>query len=250
MREFIGSIVGKSLLNFTYLGYNTMFVKGDYNTYYLFFFLENTTQLIELKGKAADIHNAIKTDKDIYQVDMDKNITCIFCLCVQDNEYYEMEKTNKISDLGKIVCLIEEDLNYFKKNVLIYTEKMDEFAQGNIGKFDGLCQKYLTYDNFISYKGSNKEVYKYDFLINLFIKLPFLNFQKYQLRNKQEYQTVANFIEIEYQKQAIDKKYIDDISGKIEEKLNDDTELYKWLDDLHQDDKEVVEVIRDENKKT
>ncbi|MDE7204311.1 MAG: hypothetical protein K2O91_20995, partial [Lachnospiraceae bacterium] len=123
MRKFIESITGEGSLNFRYMEYDTLFVKKDFNSYYLFFFLSDKKQLIELKEKTVEIFSTIKKNTEIYQVDMDKNITCIFCLCISEQEYYEMEQTSQISELSKLICLVEEDLNYFKKNVFLYTEK-------------------------------------------------------------------------------------------------------------------------------
>lgn len=35
MRKFIESIAGEEFLNFRYMEYNTIFVKKDFNSYYL-----------------------------------------------------------------------------------------------------------------------------------------------------------------------------------------------------------------------
>lgn len=252
MQEFIESIFDKKHINLNYQEYNTLFVKEKYNTYYFFFFLKDKDELIDLKDKAGDIYQTIKNSEEIYKVDMDKNVTCIFCLYVQNDEYYETESTGTISELSKRICLVEEDLNYFKKNVLLYTKDMDKFAQENIGRFDSLCEEYLTENNFQAYKKLNKENYKYDFLINLFIKLPFLNFQQYQLRNKEEYQSVASFIEAKCSENAIDKKYIFNEMNQLEEKIDDEQMLYAWLDELIEDKtideiENSVEVLKDED---
>ena len=95
MHKFIELIAGEEFLNFRYMEYNTIFVKKDFNSYYLFFFLDDKKQLVELKEKTVDIFSSIKKNAEIYQVDMDKNITCIFCLCISEQEYYEMEQTVK-----------------------------------------------------------------------------------------------------------------------------------------------------------
>ena len=144
MHKFIELIAGEEFLNFRYMEYNTIFVKKDFNSYYLFFFLDDKKQLVELKEKTVDIFSSIKKNAEIYQVDMDKNITCIFCLCISEQEYYETEQTNQISELSKLICLVEEDLNYFKKNVFLYTKKMEEFVHENTESFQQLCEKYIT----------------------------------------------------------------------------------------------------------
>lgn len=250
MFEFIESIAGGENLDFKYEEYDLLFVRNNHNSYYLFFFLKCQEQLVSLQKETANIFQAIKEKGKIYQPDMDKNITCIFLLCVSEDKYYEIG-TNRISDLSKVICLVEEDLNYFKKNVLLYTDKMKEFARENIGKFEELCQEYFTDDNFQLYKISNKDAYEYDFLLNLFIKIPFLNFHKYMWENQKEYHTLSSFIEAQCSLREIDHGYIDVICGLLEENLEDENKLYKWLDMLQEnksdEDKEEQEVLEDEN---
>ncbi|QNU68089.1 hypothetical protein EHE19_006530 [Ruminiclostridium herbifermentans] len=253
MREFIESMFDREKkVKFNYQDYNTLFVKEKYNTFYLFFFLNNENELLELKDKAGELYQTIKESKDIYKVDMDKNVTCIYCLCVEDEKYYETEATGTISELSKKICLVEEDLNYFKKNVLLYTDAMDKFASENIGEFDSLCQEKITESNFQDYKKNNIENYQYDFLMNLFIKLPFLNFQKYLLRNKKGYRTVSSFIDEEYNEKKIDKERIINEMNQLEGKIDDENMLYAWLDELIKKKTNVeknisCEVINDED---
>lgn len=243
MREFIETIVGENIIDFTYSDYDTLFVKKEFNSYYLFFFLNDKNELIELKERIGDIFRTIKKNTEIYQVDMDKNITCIFCLCVSEQEYYELEQTNQITDLSKTICLVEEDLNYFKKNVLLYTNKMEEFAQMNTKSFDLICDKYITKERFQSYKRSSKDNYEYDFLISLFIKIPFLSFQRFLPKDGDGYQSVESFIKEKYDKKSIDKEYIDKVSKQLEDVLDDEDMLYAWIDEL-------VQAEKDENKQS
>lgn len=253
MREFIKSIFDeKKKINFNFLEYDTFFVREEYYTYYLFFFLNSEDELLELKNKAGELYQAIKSNKEIYKVEMEKNITCIYCLGVGDAQYYETEMTGTISELSKKICLVEEDLNYFKKNVLLYTKEMDDFANENIGEFDSLCQKYITQSNFEEYKKSNKENYQYDFLINLFIKLPCLNYKKYQVRSGEKYKSVEEFIEEEYTDKKINKDYINKQIEQLEHNIDDENSFYMWLDELIKVRKEkensiLVEVLRDED---
>lgn len=247
MRKFIKSITGEDSLNFRYNEYDTWFVKKDFNSYYLFFFLDDKKQLIELKEKTIDIFSTIKKNAELYQVDMDKNITCIFCLCVSEQEYYAMEQTNQISELSKLICLVEEDLNYYKKNVFLYTKKMEEFVQGNTEDFEQLCKEYITNEGFQAYKKSTKESYKYDFLINLFIKIPFLSFQKYLPKDKDGYQSMEKFIKGKLKENEIDQEYVDKISNHLETVLDDKNKLYAWLDELVQDKKKSEGELKGEN---
>lgn len=247
MRKFIESITGEDSLNFRYKEYNTWFVKEDFNSYYLFFFLDDKKQLIELKKETVCIFSTIKKNAELYQVDMDKNITCIFCLCVSEQEYYEMEQTNQISELSKLICLVEEDLNYYKKNVFLYTKEMEEFVHGNTKDFEQLCKEYITNEGFQAYKKSSKESYEYDFLINLFIKIPFLSFQKYLPKDDDGYQSMEKFIKGKLKENEIDQEYADKISNDLETVLDDKNKLYAWLDKLVQDKKKSEGELEGEN---
>lgn len=233
MREFIESIFDREKqIKLKYQDYDTLFVREKYNTFYIFFFLNNENELLELKDNTGELYKTIKNSKDIYKVDMDKNVTCIYCLCVECEKYYETETTGTISELSKKICLVEEDLNYFKKNVLLYTDAMNEFAGENIGKFDSLCQERITENNFQAYKKFNKENYQYDFLINLFVKLPFLNFEKYQINNKEEYRSVSSLIAEECNKSNINIEHISNEMVQLEEVIDDEKMLKVWLDGL------------------
>lgn len=239
MRRFIKSIIGEEISDFRYMEYNTLFVKKDFNSYYLFFFLNAGEDLVALKEKTADIFHTIKRNTGIYRVDMDKNITCIFCLCVSESEYYDLEQTNKISKLSKLICLVEEDLNYFKKNVFLYTKKMEEFICNNTSDFEQLCKQYITNERFQAYKESVKENFEYDFLINLFIKIPFLCFQKYLPKDEEGYQSMEKFIKGKLTENDINQDYVNKIRNHLETILDDENKLYSWLDKLAQDNKEI-----------
>ena len=178
---------------------------------------------------------------------MDKNITCIFCLCISEQEYYETEQTNQISELSKLICLVEEDLNYFKKNVFLYTKKMEEFVHENTESFQQLCEKYITNERFQAYKKSSKESFEYDFLINLFIKIPFLSFQKYLPKDEDGYRSMEKFIKGKLKDNEIDQEYVDKISNDLENVLDDKNKLYAWLDKLVQDKKKSEGELESEN---
>jgi hypothetical protein len=238
MREFIKSIFNEeNKISFSYENYDTLFVKEKYNMFYLFFFVMDEEELLKLKKESGKLYKKIKSSKDIYEIDMDKNVTCIYCLGVDKKEYYDTEKTGTISNLSKNICLVEEDLNFFKKNVLLYTDDMDKFASDNVGKFDRLCEEIITESNFQNYKKSNYKNYQYDFLINLFIKLPFLNFQKYQLNKNEEYKSVSSFIDEKCNDATIDKENIAENMKLLEEKISDEKKLYEWLDELIENEK-------------
>ena len=209
MKEFITKLIeneGMSLIDFKFSDYNTCFAKGKFNTYYMFFFLEREQQLLELRERSSDLYSAIKENKPNYEENMDKNTTCIYCLCVDDTTYYETESTGTISGLSKKICQVEEDLSYFKKNVLLYTDAMKQYANENVGQFDNLCNELITEEQFQEFRTSNKSNYQYDFLVNLFINLPFLNFQKYQTKNQTQYQSLKSLIEKECESRNIDLK--------------------------------------------
>lgn len=251
MKKFIESICKKNdKIEFSYKKYDTLFIKEKYHMFYLFFFLKDESEMIKLKVDTGDLYKAIKNSKDIYEIDMDKNTTCIYCLEVDDKEYYKTEETGAISGLSKKICLVEEDLNFFKKNVFIYTDNMKKFANNYIGGFDALCRKMITDENFQLYKKSHIKNYEYDLLINLFIKLPFLNFKKYQLSGQEQYKSVNNFINEEFSENNIDKYYINEEMKILEEKMNDEDRLYDWLDELIGNENNNIqskEAIQDEN---
>ncbi len=251
MREFIESLFeNRTIISLKYSEHDILFVKERYHTYYLIFFLTNENALIQLKNNTGELHQIIKNNKDSYEVDMDKNITCIYCLKVDNKKYYETEVTGTISELSKKICLVEEDLNYFKKNVFLYTESMDKFASENVGKFDDLCQELITEKNFQAYKKSNVDNYQYDFMLNLFIKLPFLNFQKYQLKNKLDfgnskgYRSINSFIDEACQK--IDRESIINEMVILEERIDDENTLYTWIDEQIKKNKDIENRISGE----
>lgn len=231
MRKFIEAIAGNECLDFRYKDYDSLFTRQKYNTYCLFFFLKEIGQLTVLKKEAECIFQTIKKCGE-YDWNMDKNITCVLCLCVEEDEYYEMLSSENISNLSKTICFVEEDLNYFKKNVFLYTEKMESFARDNVGSLESLCQEYFTEKNFQSYKQSNRSNYKYDFLINLFIKIPFLRFYEYQSGNPKEYRSMETFVEARCREKAIDHEHIKELCGQLEKNVDNSEKLYEWLEAL------------------
>lgn len=250
LREFIEKISkdGKEI-PFTYENYNTLFVKEKFHAFYLFFFLENKEQLNTLRNMAGELYQTIKRNEN-YEMDMDKNTTCIYCLKVNKEEYYNTESTGTLCELNKRICLVEEDLSYFKKNVLLYTEEMEIFAEDNVGMFEELCAKYINDVNFKEYKKDPNMNYQYDFLMNLFIKLPFLTFKDYQIDGHKEYSSVDMLIKKACEERDIISNQVKDTMGKLEEKLNDETQLFEWLDKLiaeDNDNEKVSEVRKNEN---
>ncbi len=251
MRQFISSIIGKERLEFSYKDFDALFVEKEYHSYYLFFFLNNMWDLELLQRESKQILSVIKDNQEIYHPDMDKNITCIYFLCVEEKEYYDLGLNGKISQLSKAICLAEEDLNYFKKNVFVYTKKMEEFAEQNVGRFESLCGEYFKEGNFEQYKTSPKESYEYDFLINLFIKIPFLNFHAFQGQGNKTYRTIEEYIVKQCNEKQIDCGYIHSICDNLEPLLEDEDKLFEWLDASLQkqtnEEKELAEVTENEN---
>lgn len=250
LREFIEKLfmTAKEIF-FTYDNYNTIFVMEKFHTFYLFFFLESEEELITLRNKAGEIYQTIKRNKS-YEIDMDKNTTCIYCLKVNEEEYYNTESTGTICDLSKKICLVEEDLSYFKKNVLLYTEEMEEFAKDKVGMFKELCAEYINDVNFKKYKEAPKENYQYDLLMNLFIKLPFLPFKNYQIDGQRDYPSVSKLINKACEKKNIDYDKTMKIVDELEQKLSDEAQLFEWLDQLiaiDNENDEVSEVREDED---
>lgn len=237
MREFIEALFEKKdKIEFQYEDYEMSFYAGRFKSYYLIFYIRAQEELMELWKNTSSIFKAIKQNEDIYNNNMDKNIVCVYCLNVSEEEYYETGKTGTISGLSKKISSIEEDLNFFIKHVFLYTDKMKNVADKYIGEFNTLCKKYLTIENFEQYKNEIEESYVYDFLMNLFIKFPFLKIGEYMNQNQegQEYRAATSFIEEKIKKDKIDLEKMREIMDSLEEIKDWDTDdvIFKWIVDL------------------
>lgn len=231
MKEFIKKLFDeKNKISFQYKNYDMDFYSGKYHSFYILFFLKSEDELIELWKYTAEIFEQLKKCKEIYSTDMDKNTMCIYFLEVNDIDYYQTGATGTVSQLSKKVGRIEEDLSYFKKHVFLYTKKMELFSEGHIGEFDILCKKYIVDEEFDKYKQNSKDNYKYDFLINLFIKFPFLNFEKYQLKGDKEYRTVESFVQQKIEEKTVNINEVREKIKQLEEIIDDEEQLYCWLD--------------------
>ncbi len=246
MREFIEELFEKkSKIEFQYEDYEISFFSGRFKSYYLIFYITTQEELIELWKKTSSIFKTVKQNEDIYNNNMDKNIVCVYCLNVSEEEYYETGKTGTISGLSKKISSIEEDLNFFIKHVFLYTDKMNDIANQYVGKFDALCKKYLTMENFEKYKNEIESNYIYDFLMNLFIKFPFLKIGEYMHRNQdeQKYRAAVSFIEAKIEKDKINLEKMQEIMDSLDKIKNIDTDdaIFKWIDnlDLEKDEEEI-----------
>ena len=229
MRKFFEDIFENEALTLYYKEYNFSLIKSEYNTTYLLFFLKEEEELLDLQSQYADIFNSIKGNKEIYRTDMDKNIICIFFLCVEDEDYYAAIR-GEGNNLNKEICMIEEDLNYFKKHVFVYTKTMEDAVKMGDGSFEELCRVYLTNDNFQAYKKSYNDNPVYDFIINLFVKLPFLNFRKYDKNASKDYIKISDFIENECKTTNVNKFDINYKIDELKKVIDSDEKLYEWLD--------------------
>lgn len=233
MRDFIESLFdGKKRIEFQYMNYNMAFYAGEYQDFYLIFFLESQEEMMELWERVDEVFQTIKGNSDIYRTNIDKNTLCLYCLKVSDEEYYQAETAGAMDGLSKKISMIEEDLDYFAKHVLIYTEKMDEFSQKNVGKFEELCRKYIVEGQFERYKNSSRECCEYDFLLNLFIKLPFLRFGQYQTGTAKGYHTLMSFIQESAKKHLVDLDKIQTDVTELGKLVEDENAFYSWLDGL------------------
>lgn len=233
MKEFINALFDeKSKIDFQYMDYDMSFYSGEFRSYYLLFYISTTEELIKLWENTGDIFRTMKQSTSTYSVDMDKNTMCIYCLQTTDEEYYETGKTGTISELSKKISMVEEDLNYFAKHVFLYTNKMKQFAVQHIGNFEKLCEEYLTKERFEDYKNDIQNSYEYDFIINLFIKFPFLNFEKYYMRNQKElqYRSVTSFVQEKFNDNEINLDKVREDMESLETILDDEDALFKWLD--------------------
>lgn len=240
MKDFIRSLINPdNVISFEFQNYETIFIRKDFDTFYLFFFLKKEEQLRELQKKAADIYQHIKTmDKEYYDIAMDKNTVCIFCLELDNEKYYSMERQGEIDNIVKLQCAIEEDLAYFKKNVLLYSEQMGSYAQENMGKFREMCGQWISDEKFQHYKKYRESDYQFEFLINLFVKIPFLNFSEYQNTNDKKYKTPEEWINEKCERQDINMDEINQLVEKLEDIVEKEDALYSWLDSLVEEEGE------------
>lgn len=243
MKEFIEKLFEKeNRIEFQYENYQMSFYAGRFKSYYLIFYIKTQEELITLWEKTSSIFKTIKQNENIYNNNMDKNIVCVYCLNVSEEEYYETGKTGTVSGLSKKIGSIEEDLNFFIKHVFLYTDRMNDIANQYVGKFDILCEIYLTVENFEQYKNSVEESYIYDFLINLFIKFPFLKIGEYMQRSQegQEYRAATSFIEEKIESDKIDLEKMREVMDSLEQIKDRDTDdvIFKWIDDLDLDEDE------------
>lgn len=245
MKEFIKALFDeKKQISFQYKDYNIAFYAGKFHSFYLMFFLRTENELMDLWKDTAEIFRELKNNREIYSTDMDKNTMCIYCLEVSEEDYYQAGATGTISELSKKVGRIEEDLDYFTKHVFLYTSNMNLFSEKHIGEFDILCREYIVDEEFDKYKHNVRGSYEYDFLINLFIKFPFLSFEKYQMRNDREYQTVESFVQQKIEKKTVDIRSVREEISELEKIIEDEKKFWGWLDTLTE--KETTPVIRGE----
>lgn len=247
MEEFIKALFDeKRRISFQYKDYNTIFYAGEYHSFYLLFFLCSENELMSLWKDTSEIFQQLKNNRKIYRTDMDKNIMCIYCLEVSEEDYYQAGASGTISELSKKVSRIEEDLDYFAKHVFLYTSNMNLFSKKHVGELDTLCRQYIVDEEFEKYKKNIRDSYKYDFLINLFVKFPFLSFERYQEKNNREYQTIESFIQQKIEKRAVDISTVRDEIEQLEEVIGGEAEFFEWLDALIE--KEATPIIqREEN---
>lgn len=232
MKQFINSLFEeKNRINFQYMDYNMSFYSEKFRSYYLLFYISSTEELVRLWENSGDIFESLKCC-DEYHTDMDKNTMCIYCLQTSEEEYYATGQTGTISDLGRKISMVEEDLNYFAKHVFIYTDKMRQFAIQHVGNFGNLCEHYLNKENFEKYKNDIKTNYEYDFIVNLFIKIPFLNFRKYYVNNQKQlqYQSVINFVQQQFNNNKINVNKVQENVQILEKMINNEDEFFKWID--------------------
>ena len=248
MKNFIKSLFEeKQQLPFQYMDYDTALYSGEFHSFYLLFFLKSEEELTAAWENTGELFRQLKNNREIYRTDMDKNTMCIYCLEVSDEDYYNAGAVGKISELSKKVGRIEEDLDYFAKHVFLYTRNMDLFAENHAGEFDALCRRYILDEGFDKYKKSSRDNYEYDFLVNLFIKFPFLSFETYQMRNDREYRTVESFVQQKIEEKTVDINLVREEIRQVDEIIEDEAAFFAWLDALAE--KEAAPVVQGEENK-
>lgn len=171
--------------------------------YYLVVFLKNIDgfQLLDIvKGDyIRKCFNSIKINDSLYEKEMDKNTSLIFC--IESDLLVESELDNdsksKRELLKKAIYEVEEDPYFFKKYVLTYfKEQIDEInnevtelinAGGRVTDYLQSCLNHT--EIFKKYKENPRSQRRYDLICKIFIKLPFLkltNLEMSTLRNLKE----------------------------------------------------------------
>lgn len=168
--------------------------------YYLVIFIKNIDglQLLELiRGDyIRKCFNSIKIIDNLYEKEMDKNSSLIFCLeseLINESDL-DIDSKQKYELLKKAIYEVEEDPYFFKKYILTYyKEQIDEITPEIVGitlageRVTDYLQTSLNDTGiFKRYKENPLSQRKYDLICKLFIKLPFLkltNLEMSTLRN-------------------------------------------------------------------
>lgn len=230
MIDFIRRIIDGQELQLQYAKYENVFFRVEYS-YYIFIFLKKENQLIDLTEEWVNLYMSLK-DSDDYREDMDKNTYCIVLKEVSEKSYYSEDFENG-QLLIKSICLIENNPYYFKKNVLLYTPKMLEFASSIKDDFDSVCRKEIAPDSFERFKIERKKEYKYEFLTKLYIKIPFLKYDSYYFDGGVNYLPVEKIVEIEMSRKMNDFSRTSELLEKLSTVLQEDDEkLFDYLDNL------------------
>lgn len=220
--------------------YDILYVKdSSEEAYYLNVFIRNKEEILSFRDEFKSLYSSIKKmNEEEYDSSMDKNTSCIVYYCVSNDEYIKFNLDNEIDKIQEIVCSIEEDLYYFKKNVLIYSEMQLNYAK-RIDDFNSICKKNIgDRDAFDNFKEDNFKEFEYDFILNLFIKCPFLKYTDYFNIKGQALNTTDEFIKQELEK----KKFTYEQEKECKEAFialssidGDLDKLAKWLDDLQEE---------------
>ena len=238
MKNFIEALLKQNeVIAFRYKETTSLFVSTKFHSYFLFFFFDNMEDMVDMMECSGDIWTCLKEQRNIYNNNMDKNTLCICCLEVSDEEYYKTEETCGLSDLSKYIGKIEEDLSYFSKHVLLYTKSMKDFALEQKDNIDSLFQEYITKEYFEKYKQDPRSNYQYDFLINLFIKIPSLNIEQYYgMKPGVQFQSAEQIITEKLKERKCDNSEVIKKIGEIEELCDDEEALMQWLDSWQGDE--------------
>ena len=94
------------------------------------------------------------------------------------------------------------------------------------GSLTALSIIAMVDEEFDKYKKNGQESYEYDFLVNLFIKFPFLSFEEYQMRKGQEYRTVESFVQKKIEKKTVDINAVREEIEQMEEVIDDEESFF------------------------
>ncbi|WP_202709467.1 ABC-three component system middle component 1 [Sporosalibacterium faouarense] len=200
------------------------------SNFHMIIFLKDTDMLKLKNIKKEMIYYFKKAENRLnYAYDIEKNTSLM--VCVEVDSLKENFKNNE--NTRKLIYDVEEDPYMFKKNVLLYTDKQVERFSNKFNKSNTLIKEklYSIINNNDMFKEFKKNPYKstsYSLVSSLFIKIPFLRYERETRKLDDIIQKIHNFIkDIGEDKELL----VDEIVRKTQEEIKemDDSEILTMI---------------------